>query len=123
RDLLQIEPADAMCAETQSSFELHRNPLRILAHFDREAFRVRGNARLLSGHVRPDLDIEPQFLARSVAQRIFGPGNVGMKRRPIALNRHAHAALAKLVPAGASGAEAKSSLAALQVRDAHPGKQ
>src|SRR6478735_8460561 len=46
-----------------------------------------------------------------------------MKARTVLFDRNSHAALAKLVAAGARGAEAECSLASLQVRHAHAGKQ
>src|ERR1035441_11103942 len=63
------------------------------------------------------------FVPRLFRNRTVRPRNVRMANTVLALDRHADSAFAKLVAGAARRAQTKRSLAALQVRHTHAGKQ
>ena len=121
RDLFQIEAANATGRESHARLEFHRNPLRVLTHFDGESFRLDFDPCLAAFHIWTQLEVGAQLAARP--QRVLRAGDIGMKSGAIALDRNAHAALAKLVAACPCGAKAECSLASLEIGHAHAGKQ
>src|ERR1700730_16493956 len=110
-----------MSRESHARPELHRNPFRIFADFESEAFGINFNAGLVAASVGTDFEIRAQITAGS--QRILGAWNVGMKRGAIPFDGNAHSALAKFVAAGACGAETERALTSLQIRNAHAREQ
>src|SRR6266700_6325507 len=123
RNFFEIELADTTCAKTQSSFELHWNPVGVFANFQGKALRIQRYLSLRLTRSRTDFKLRAEFPALPVSQRIVGSGNISLENRTIAVNWNSHSAFAKFVPFAASGAETKRPLAALQIRNAHSGKQ
>src|SRR5208337_2285403 len=123
RKFLEIEAADAMRRESQASFKFRRNPLGVFSDFQVEFFRTHHDPRRLRSRLRPNFEGHPQFRASFLRQWTIRPRNVGTANTVLALDRHADTTFAKLVVGSASRAQAKCALAALQVGNAHPGKQ
>src|SRR5581483_4859422 len=107
--LLEVKPANPASAETQASLEFHRNPLRIIANFQREAFPVSGDAGRVP--IGTYFEGSSQLATGVGGERIFRSGNIGVQRRAIALDGHAHAAFAKFVISLDCRAQAECALA------------
>src|SRR3984885_6878231 len=123
RNFFKIEAADAVCVKTEASFEFNRNPLGILANFQREFFRAHCQTRRLRGDVRLNLVVHPHLVSRSFRQRIVGTRDVRVESSVFTFDWRTHPSLAKLVADGASSAKAERSLATLEVGHAHARKQ
>ena len=102
--------------------ELGCNPLGVFSNLQCEFFRAHRKARLLRSRIWSKLKIHAHF-AGIFLHRIIRPRNVGPANTVLALDGYAHAAFAKLIVGDTGRTQAKRALAALQVGNAHPGKQ
>src|SRR5439155_16318186 len=122
RDLLQIKAAYAVRAKSECSFELYRDPFRILADFQGEALPINRDPCLLAVSVGANLEVDTQLAARIAPQGIVRAWNVGATQSILAFDGNAHSAFAKLVAASLGAAETERPLTSLQVGDTHSRK-
>ena len=112
RNLFEIKTADAMRRHPHPSLEFRRNPLGIFADLQSKFFGTDNKARRLGTRIRLDFIRHPYF-ASALDQRILWSWHKRMTDPILALDRHTHAAFAKLVVRHASRTQAKRALAAL----------
>ena len=121
RDFFQKEASNALCAEAQPGFEFHGEPIRVIADFERDLFRVDFDGGLILGDIGTDNEVGTQFAVRP--QWIFWAWDVRVNTIPVALGGHAHSAFTKLAIAFAGSAETEGTLATFEIGHAHAGEQ